>query len=305
MALTDLLEDLKEPGRSVTESRLTQLSNLEGEALNRLAESWAEIPVDRRLKLLQRLFELTEDNVQFDFDAVFQQALQDAEPAIRVEGIAGLWESDDPRLADRFAEILVNDDAAQVRASAASALGKFILMGELGELAEQVSEQYRTLLIRNFEDPAQPLEVRGAALESLGSSTAPEIADLIAGAHASREPRLRRSALYAMGRHLDPRWIPILLNELENEDPQIRQEAVLAIGEMEDRRTVPEVVRLTRDEDSMVRLAAIDALAQIGGAQARRALQALSTSEDEAIRDGAEEALEALDVEDAPTGFQF
>jgi HEAT repeat protein len=305
MTFEEYLADIAEEGRQVGASKLTRLSGLEGPALDSLRARWDAIGTGRRLSILTQLAEMAEDNVELDFEAVFRHALDDADPRARVAAIEGLWEAEDRRLADRFIDLMRHDPEVEVRAAAAGALGKFVLMGELEELGETHARRVREALIAAWRGADTPDAVRCKAIEALGASSEDPVPQLIEEAYAGEDQKVRISAVFAMGRNMDERWLPSLLHELRSDDPEMRHEAVHACGALEDRRAVPDLIRLLDDRDPLVRVGAIDALGQIGGPQARQTLQRLLTSDNEAIRDAAEEALEALNFSDDPMGSLY
>jgi HEAT repeat protein len=305
MTFQDFLQELGTEDRQLSASKITRLSELEGANREALAAGWGEISPERRLAILAQLTELAEDNVELNFEAVFQNALDDADPRVRIAAIEGLWEAEDRRFADRFIALLQRDPVVEVRAAAAGALGKFVLMGELEQLGANHARRVRQALIDIWRAPDAPPEVRRRAIEALGASSEPPVPQLIEEAYASGEQTMRISAVFAMGRNLDERWLPSLLLELDSDDAEMRLEAVHATGALEDRRAVPDLVRLTRDSDPLVRVGAIDALGKIGGPQAKQTLQQLLYSDNEAVRDAAEEALEELNFGDDPMGFLY
>ena len=68
-------------------------------------------------------------------------ALGDEDAEVRTSAINGLWEHEDPALIHPLVHLLRTDQAVIVRATAATALGKFIKMRELEEL-----DPYQVLL---------------------------------------------------------------------------------------------------------------------------------------------------------------
>ncbi len=64
-------------------------------------------------------------------------ALKDPLSPVRELGIRLLWECEDHSLVKVFLNLLTNDPDLQVQASAASALGRFIYLGELDEFPEK------------------------------------------------------------------------------------------------------------------------------------------------------------------------
>ena len=55
--------------------------------------------------------------------------------------IDGLWEDNRPTLVGPLVNLATNDPVAEVRAAAAIALGRFVLLGALGEISEARAAQ--------------------------------------------------------------------------------------------------------------------------------------------------------------------
>jgi len=259
-------------------------------------DAWPTIAPERRRDLLAAMIDLAEDHIEYDFRAIFRWALTDADPAIRVLAIDGLWEDESPQLLPHYLR-LVQDDAAQVRAAAAEALGRICFWSECGDLADRHGETAAAALWQRFQQADETLEVRRAALEGLAVSCHPQVEQAIEQAYYGDETLLRASALYAMGRSADTRWIPLLLPELRRAQPELRLEAARALGELEARAAVqPLLNMMTVETDMEVLQTAIAALGQIGGPTARRALEALTGGDHEVLAEAAAAALEDLTI---------
>ncbi|MGQ9549617.1 MAG: HEAT repeat domain-containing protein [Roseiflexus sp.] len=279
---------------------LRPLSGLDSKVYDALWETWQRIPVGRRIEIAQAMVELAEDNIDLDFTLMFEWLLDDTDAQVRVSAVEGLWECNGLPIMRRLLALL-RDPADQVRAAAATALGRFAYMAEIDELDEEYGRQVHDALLSLIHDASQPTEVRRRAIESAGYFAASdEVQQQIELAYAAPDRLLRESALVAMGRSMLPRWLPVVSRELESPYPALRYEAARAAGEMADvaRSLVSRVVSLCNDADTEVALAAIWALGQIGGETARRALQRISSSEDEARSQAAAEALDELTLEE-------
>jgi HEAT repeat protein len=276
--LLDLLGDASHP---VQDELLESASDLDAAGLQAFQAGWATWDADRRLELLEHLGRLADENIELNFDRVNRLALGDREPGIRRRAIQNLWECEDPSLGERLAALLAADPSADVRAAAASALGRFVYMGEVDEIDEQLLRQVEDrLLAAQRQDQAD--EVRLRSLESLGYSSRPEVEDLIEAAYLSRKEPQVQSALKAMARSASPAWEEAVVANLHHPAPGLRAEATRAAGELELRGTVDDLIELTDDAIDDVRLAAIWSLAQIGGPAATQALtQLLERAQDE------------------------
>ncbi len=303
MSFKSYLRDLADPAKPLAVSEFVQLSNLGAEESPLFRSAWQDLEPARRGQLIQGLIGLAEDNVDVNFDATFFIALEDPEPAIRFSAIQGLWEYDGRDLIERLHRLLEDDSDAAVRAEAALALGRFILLAELGSLRSSDAKRTQEALRRVVEDPAEITEVRGRALESIGPHDEAWVRDLIAQSFESDERRMRLSAVHAMGRSCDAAWLPDLLPELEDDDAEMRFEAAGACGLIADQAAVPHLLPLLQDDDLEAQEAAIAALGEIGGQQAKDALEELQQDADDRVREAALSALAGVDFANDPLGL--
>jgi HEAT repeat protein len=294
------LRDISQPMPTASLYHLSDLSAQEQAALEAL---WPELSTERREAIIQDLQEIGEANFEVSFESVFRLALEDESSDVRAIAIRALWESEDPTLMAPLITFMHHDPDPLVRAAAASALGRYVYLGELEELpAAQTGRVEASLLV--VINGGDELEVRRRAVEALAFSSRPEVEPLITAAYASDEDQMRISAVFAMGRTADVMWASQVLAELENREPEMRFEAARAAGELELEDAGPELFKLTDDPDQQVREAAIWGLGQVGGEFAREHLnQLLEEAEDEDTQDFIEEALENLDYTDEVQSF--
>lgn len=299
------LDELRDPARVISTSKLVNLSGLSPDETEQLRGQWESLPVERRRELLNRLNDIADDDPELDFNAVFRLGLHDPIGNVRIQAIDGLWECQERWLIDELIDLMQQDGEAEVRSTAASNLGKFALLGELEELLPRDSQRVREALLATIRNNDEPLDVRRRAVEAISPFSDDTINDLIRDAYYDTDLKMRASALYAMGVHCDPAWLPVLLTELRSSEAELRYEAARACGEMEDERAVGALADVTRDHDLQVRTAAIESLGRIGGNTARRVLKRLLTDDDEATRDAAREALEEMDSFENPLSFNY
>src|SRR3972149_9692644 len=171
-----------------------------------------------------------------NFDALVFAALEDEDAAVRTDAVRGLWEYEGRDLIAPLLRLLEKDEEPEVRAEAALALGRFVVLSELGSLGEEHLQQVEAGLRRALEDELEVDEVRGRALEAIGASGRPWVEQAIQAAYESEALRLRVSAIHAMGRSCDHSWLPLLIEELANDEPETRYEAATALGSLADRR---------------------------------------------------------------------
>ncbi len=300
-----VLERLRDLDQPVAMSNLYHLSDLAGADLAALERTWAELPTERRQNILADLNEIGEANFEVTFEAVFRLGLDDEDPEVRATAIRALWESEDETLIAPLIDFLHTDPDIHVRAAAASALGRFVYLGEVEELPAPYARRVEEALLGVMGGP-EPLEVQRRALEAVAYAVRTEITPLIRAAYVSPEPLLRISAVFAMGRTAEAQWAPMVLAELKSIEPEMRFEAARAAGELELNEAGRELAHLIGDPDTQVKEAAIWSLGQIGGDFARDTLARLlkkTTDEDE--RDFIEEAIENLAFSDEVRAFSM
>jgi len=274
---------------------LYALSNLGQPEVEEVRAVWADLPVATRRAVILTLVEISEDDFEVNFNAVFRLALEDPDADVREAAVEGLWEDEDIRLVPHLAARLQDDPAPNVRAAAATSLGRFMLLGELGKIRPIPHQQAYRALLAAHKSPDESLEVRRRALESLAYSGGEEVADLIGNAYRHPDEKMRVSAVFSMGRSADERWSALVRRELYSPNPEMRYEAARACGELALREALPVLIELLDDVDTEVQEAAIWALGQIGGSEARRVLRRCLRSDNEATREAAVEALRELE----------
>lgn len=289
------LAALQDAGRPLASADLDTLSDLSADHLSHFRAAWQALGQDRRRELVSALIELAEDRIDASFAAVYRWLMEDADPWVRARAIEGLWEEEDVRLVGPLIRHLEADSDVAVRAAAALALGRYVLLGEFDQIDPSVARRVENALLESYHDADQDAWVRRRALEALANSSSDELPDMILQAYEDDDEILRVGAIFAMGRSADPRWNPLVLDELGSNDSALLFEAVRASGELEIEEAIPDLLQLLADEDVEMRDAAIWALGRIGGREARRALEACCASRDEDMREAAEAALAELD----------
>jgi HEAT repeat protein len=274
---------------------LHRFSDLEPADLKSVLETWPQVSPRRKLTLLEDLEELSETDTLMSFEDLARPLLTDPEPGVRVGAIRLLWECDDPRLVPTYLHILNEDESAQTRAAAATALGLFIYEGELEEIPPDLLHQVEENLLKAALRTKTTL-VRRRALEALGASSREEVPALIEAAYHRKESEWIVSALFAMGRSSDNRWEKNVLSKLHHPNEDIRTEAIRAAGELSMASArLPLLDLLADEEDLEMRREIIWALSKIGGEGVRSTLEELLEAEsDEEEADFLEEALENL-----------
>ena len=296
MPITKIIEEIANSKKALVSSHLADLSQISATDMLVFKKTWAVINTERRRQIMTRLGELAKDNVELNFDLIFRHALADSDTQIRITAIEGLWENEDPLMIQTFIKIMENDASNEVQASAASALGKFAVLAECGEIRESYKTILSRALLNKYNDTNKPVEVRRRALESAAPLSLPAVRESIKKAYDSRDERFVISAVYAMGRTCDDSWLPVLYKEMSNADAEIRYEAANACGEIGTETSVPHLLEHIHDADIEVRMAVIQSLGKIGGIEAKKGLQRIAKDPNPAVSDAVEQALAEIDT---------
>ncbi|HIE39313.1 MAG TPA: hypothetical protein EYH30_07530 [Anaerolineales bacterium] len=291
--LEELLEILQ-TGRA-SWSDLYSLSNLSRSQADTVWTVCARLPADSRRAVTQALVEIAESDFEVNFGEVFRLALEDEDSGVRRAAVEGLWEEEDIRLVPLLIARLLEDPVVSVRAAAATSLGRFLLLGELGKIRPRPHQKAFQALLTACTKAEESIEVRRRALESLAYSEESVVVSLIENAYRDADERMRVSAVFSMGRNSDERWAAEVMRELHSANPAMRYEAARACGELSLKEAVPVLIELVEDVDIEVQEAAIWSLGQIGGEEARRVLRRYTRSDSEALREAAREALRELE----------
>lgn len=305
MDFEEFLTELKESDSTPRYSQLLQLAGMTPESLEAFEAAWRDVSPERKRETLDRMVELSEDNVELDFDSVFTLGLSDDDSGVRADSVRGLWECEDRTVIRPLLGLLEKDPAVEVRSAAASALGRFADLAHEGKLLSRDEARIHKGLLAAIGRDGEDMEVRRRAIEAIASLESPERDRIIRAAYESGDPGLLQSSIYAMGRTSNAEWLPSALRETGNESPAIRYEAAVTCGHLGDEDVVPQLITLVQDEDRQVQLAAVRALGEIGGSLARRALERCLELGDDALKQAAEEAIGSIDFDDDPLALRF
>jgi HEAT repeat protein len=286
-------------------AKLADLSHLSREESLIYHDVWVKMETADRRRVINHLIELAEDNVELNFDEIFKACLGDPDARVRRQAIEGLWENEESSLITTLLNILVADPDEDVRAAAASSLGRFILLSEHGKLRMTHVSRIQEHLLSVTHNTGETETVRRRALESLAPLSVSEVRQAIRDAYASRDTGMKVSSLYAMGKNCDTSWLPVLIQELGNEDAEIRYETAGALGAIGEEEAVPYLIKLGNDPDTEVQMAILQALGNIGGRRAKEYLQYSLDAESQAVRDAARQALVELEASEDPLSLQL
>lgn len=284
---------------------LYRMSDLGGEELFKLKNIWPQIETQRRLRLIEDLEVLEESNFLVSFISIFKLGLLDSQAEIRLVSIRALWECEDTTIIPQLIQILKNDESIPTRAQAASGLGHFVLLGEIGKLQENLYSNIIDTLLEVIEDKSLS-QIGQYAMESLGFSSHPKIPQLIEEAYDSGDEDWLASSLVAMGRSDDEQWHPMVVDNLDHNDVKVRLMATQAAGKLAIPDSIPLLFHLLGDEDDEIQMAAVWSLSEIGGDDVRETLEnLLEDTEDEEAVELIENALENLIFNEDLQEFNF
>lgn len=305
MTLASYISEIGDEARPIRRSELLQLSGLARADIREFGVAWREVPRERRREALAIMVELSEDNLELDFSAIFRMCLDDECETVREQATRGLLETDDRVVIRPLVGLLTDDPSSKVRAAAAVSLSKFTDLAQQGKLMSRDEDRIREALLSVIARGEEDVDVRRRAIEAVASFSAPEIDRIVKDAYDSGEPSMRQSAIYAMGRSSNSDWLPIVIAEMGSNNPAIRYEAANACGLIGDELAIPHIMELVADEDIEVQSAAVHALGSIGGDLAKRALQQAVKLGDESLEDIAREALANIEFAEDPLGMRF
>ena len=297
ISFQSVLDYLLESKKDIPQAHLKLYSDLDPKSLRLFLDVWPSVKPARKLLLLNELAANLETDNIVSYEDIGRALLDDADGEVRARALLLLAESNDPKLASKLTDILLNDSELAPRMEAANLIGEFILLGELEELSEDIQRKAEDALIKVIKSEDNPT-LRKNALEALGYSSRIEIIMLIESAFERTDPTWVASALRAMGRSHDERWLEDVIGKLLDDDPRIKFAAVEAAGELNIQDAGPILLKMLEDEeeDDDVIAAAIWSLSQIGGDDARvYLLHLIEQTDDEALTEYLEEALENLD----------
>ncbi len=127
----DVLAALLDDERPFPARFLHRFSDLPPVDLTALKNAWPKVSSLRKHTLLEDLEDLAETDTLTSFEDLARSLLADPDAEVRTRAIRLLWESEDVRLVPVYLKMLREDENAEVRATAANALGQFVYQGEL------------------------------------------------------------------------------------------------------------------------------------------------------------------------------
>lgn len=292
--LLELLPKIAEEASPLQIDDFSAISDMNRDDLAAFLETWETLSALRRHELIRELGKQADEHVELNFELINRVGLRDEEQSVRQTAIANLWECKDPDLIAIYLESLYDDPSAEVQVTAAEALGRYVLLGELEEIPSDQHQAIEEALLKTIAaDPIRSLYQ--SCIEALGYSSRKESERVIELAYDAGNPDIKKSAIVAMGHSYNQRWGPHVLDEMMSAYPEIREEAARAAGELELTIAIDALIELLDDVHPGVQLAAVWSLGQIGGERAEEALIAVhEIAEEEKLIQAIDEALDHL-----------
>jgi hypothetical protein len=280
-------------------------SDISLDDLEKIKSIWSEVNRDRKYNLLRDLESLMEANTLVSCNDFAYFALQDNNPHIRSQAIRLLWECSDIKLISILINLLQNDSDSEVNASAAAALGKFVLLGELEEIPEKSANMIQDLLIHEYLETEDD-STKQRILESLGYSSNENLNQFINNALKKDDKKWHLSALFAISRSANNIWGKVVVEKLTDLDPDIQIEAIKAAGELGIASAKEQIIEFMKSStpDEELHMQAIWALSKIGGNDINELFEEMiEQSDDEEEIDLLEMAIDNLGLTDGMPSF--
>ena len=301
----DVIINLLDSNKPFNPQFLHFFSDISLDDLDKIKSIWPKVNKDRKYNLLKDLESLMEANTLVSCDDIGHFALQDDDPRIRSQAISLLWECSDIKLISILTNFLLNDSNLEVNASAATALGKFVLLGELEEIPEEPAKMVRDLLINEYLRTEND-STKQRILESLGYSSNEKVNQFISSALKKDDKKWHLSALFAISRSANNIWEKVVVEKLTNHDPDIQIEAIKAAGELEIESAKEQIIELMESStpDEELHMQALWALSKIGGNDIKELFEEMiEGSEDDEKTDILEMAMDNLDLTNGIPSF--
>jgi HEAT repeat protein len=293
--LISVLKSVELSSQTVVPSTVVYgLSDLTLEEFRMIEPVWRDLPAVIKHRVLRALDEASEAMFELNYREIALRCLSDESSLVRSTSIELLWIDESVETMRKLMELAKSDPDNSVRTGALESLGRFILLGEYGDIPADLAAQAQELTYRLHTDAAQSVEIRRRALEALANSSYSEVKHLIRAAYADGNHELKVGAIFAMGRTCNKMWRNLLMDELESVDNECLYEAIRACGQIQLRESVQRIGEFTISDDQEIQMMAIWSLGEIGG---KRAYEILTNLEENADDDDAANAIdEALDA---------
>lgn len=269
-------------------------NELTAKELQEIQPVWETLPSIVKHRILRALNEASEAMFELSFREIAMLGLDDAGSHVRSTAIELLWTDESVDAMRKLMQMAEADPDSTVRIRALESLGRFILLGEYGDIPAELASQAQALTYKIHTDPKEPAEIRRRALEALANSSHASAEPLIRAAYADGNHELKVGAIFAMGRTCNKIWREQLLDELESTDHECVYEAIRAAGQIQLKAAVGRIGAFTLSDDPALQMIAVWSLGEIGGRQAFEILTSLEeNANDDDIAAAIDESLDA------------
>ena len=135
---------------------------------------------------------------------IFRYLLDDEDAEVRVHAINGLWEDEDATLVRHFIGALRSDPDASVRAAAAEALGRFLLLAETKRISGADGDEIQTALLATIRNIGEDRLVHRRAIEAIAYIGDETVRNLVTVAYADDDSKMRASGDFRHGTQRRP-----------------------------------------------------------------------------------------------------
>jgi len=129
-----ILAALTNPEHAFPARYLPRFSDLNSDDLAAFLKAWPAVPMARKRTLLKNLNERFEEDTLLLFESIGSKLMHDQDAEVRTLAIKLLEETTDTRLIPELVKMILDDPEPEARARAATVMGQFVQMCELGEL---------------------------------------------------------------------------------------------------------------------------------------------------------------------------
>ncbi|MYE27899.1 MAG: hypothetical protein F4X87_11945, partial [Chloroflexi bacterium] len=173
------------------------LSELTGDELKAVLPIWSRLSAVAKHRVLSALNEASEAMFELGFREIALLSLGDKSSLVRAKAIDLLWTDESAETMRMLMRMAESDPEATIRSRALESLGRFILLGEYGDIPADLAAQAQTLTYTIHKNMSEPVEIRRRALEALSNSSHAAVEQLILAAYADGNHELRIGALFA------------------------------------------------------------------------------------------------------------
>ena len=85
--LAEILSHLSDSSQELSNAELGELSDLSAEETKEFEAAWVGMDTERKQQILSRLAELTEANIELNFDRIYRNAIYDLDDNVRREAV--------------------------------------------------------------------------------------------------------------------------------------------------------------------------------------------------------------------------